>query len=157
MIAAPRPALEKGSLLRVDRTLHLLDIENLCGTPAFSESDLALLRNRYEVLVPIGPDDLVVVASSHFRARELMFGWTEARPLFGSGPDGADKCLLDVVFHEGVEGRFSHIVIGSGDGIFQPACAFLEAHGPSVTVVVHCERSLSRSLFETVADIRRLT
>lgn len=147
---------EKRSLMRVDRAIHLLDVENLCGTPAFNDQDLIVLQSRYKELVPIGPEDLVVVASSHYRARELMFGWTDARPLFGSGPDGADKRLLDVIFHEGIEGRFSHIVIGSGDGIFSPACKYLEAHGPYVTVVARNQRSLSRHIRAAAEDIRLL-
>ncbi|MCB0863388.1 MAG: hypothetical protein KDB66_09275 [Solirubrobacterales bacterium] len=140
----------------MDRAIHLLDVENLCGTPAFNDQDLIALQRRYSELIPIGPEDLVVVASSHYRARELMFGWTDARPLFGSGPDGADKCLLDVIFHEGIEGRFSHIVIGSGDGIFSPACRHLEAHGPSITVVARNRRSLSRYISAATEDIRLL-
>lgn len=147
---------EKGSLLRVDRAIHLLDVENLCGTPAFNDQDLIALQRRYRELTPIGPEDLVVVASSHYRARELMFGWTDARPLFGSGPDGADKRLLDVIFHEGIEGRFAHIVIGSGDGIFSPACRHLEAYGPSITVVARPRRSLSRHISAVTGDIRLL-
>lgn len=156
MKAARSAGVEKRSLMRVDRTIHLLDVENLCGTPAFSDKDLTDLQRRYSELVPIGPADLIVAASSHYRARELMFGWTEARPLFGSGPDGADKRLLDVIFHEGIEGRFSHIVIGSGDGIFSPACSHLEAHGPSVTAVARSPLSLSGSIHAVTDDIRFL-
>jgi hypothetical protein len=154
--AETQPTCPKGSLLREDRAIHLLDVENLCGTPAFGGSDISRLRARYEELVPIGPRDHVVVAASHFRAKELLFGWTEARPLFRSGPDGADLCLLDVVFHEGIEGRYSKVVIGSGDGIFSPVYEYLETHGPSVTVVARTPRSVSAAIHNVARDIRYL-
>ena len=146
----------KKSLLRLDRTLHLIDVENLCGTPAFTEDDLIEIQRRYTDLVPIGPSDLVVLAASHFRSRELMFGWTDARHLLRSGPDGADRCLLDVIYNEGIETRFSRVVVGSGDGIFRPACDHLKRHQLKVTVVSRNLRSMALSLQSVVSDVRSL-
>ena len=156
MNSASKPSAPKRSLLREDRTLHLLDVENLCGTPAFTEDDLIEVQRRYSALIPIGPSDLVVLAASHYRARELLFGWTNARHLLRSGPDGADLRLLEVINNENVGARFSHVVIGSGDGIFQPACEFLQAQGAEVTIVSGKLRSIARSLRLSVNEIRSI-
>lgn len=149
-------ATRKRSLLRLDRTLHLIDVENLCGTPAFTEDDLIEIQRRYADLVPIGPSDLVVLAASHLRSRELLFGWTAARHLLRSGPDGADRCLLDVIYNEGIETRFTRVVIGSGDGIFRSACDFLQRRHLTVAIVSRNLRSMALSLQSGVSDIRSL-
>ncbi|MGH3282645.1 MAG: NYN domain-containing protein, partial [Trebonia sp.] len=62
-------------------------------------------------------------------------GWPHARYRVRSGKDGADLELLDVLEHENVATRFSHVVIGSGDGGFGRAAASLAARGVRITVV----------------------
>jgi hypothetical protein len=56
-------------------------------------------------------------------------------------PDGADLALLDVLQHEDVAERFTHVVIGSGDHLFAEEAACLAAQQVCVTVVRRC-RSL---------------
>src|SRR5205085_5563087 len=58
-----------------------------------------------------------------------------ARYRVRSGPDGADLELLDVIWHEDVATRFSHIVIGSGDGTFVNAARALSDGGVWVTEI----------------------
>ncbi len=63
-----------------------------------------------------------------------IFSWPGARYLIRSGENGADLELLDVIRHEHVAERFSHVVIASGDGIFAPEGAGLVAKGCHLTV-----------------------
>lgn len=62
-----------------------------------------------------------------------------------SGPDGADHALLDVLGGENIVGRFPHVVLVSGDGIFSEPIAALGQAGVRTTIVAR-GRSLSRHL-----------
>jgi hypothetical protein len=117
------------------RTLHLVDIENLAGTALPSLRKIREVRCRYAGAPGVGAIDQVVVASSHLAWLNAALGWPDARYRVRSGRDGADLELLDVLYYENVAGRFTHVVIGSGDGAFAPAAAGLAAAGARVTVV----------------------
>jgi hypothetical protein len=117
------------------RVLHLVDIENLAGTGAPAEWQVAGLRRAYAARVGIGPLDQVVIGCSHKALPATWPGWPGARYLVRSGPDGADIELLAVLAGEDVAARFPHVAIASGDGIFTLAAAGLAAAGCQVTVV----------------------
>lgn len=134
------------------RALHILDIENLAGGPNFTPNAADALRRQYEAIVPFGPDDLVVIASSHYGARTAWFSWPHARHLVRSGPDGADLALIGVLENERVAERFQTVILGSGDGIFAEPCARLQAAGCGVTVVSGAGM-LSRRLAFAVRDL----
>ncbi len=53
--------------------------------------------------------------------------------------------LLNVLRHENIATRFTHVAIGSGDHLFAEEAAHLAAQGVWVTVVT-CQRSLSSPL-----------
>ena len=127
-----------------ERTLHLIDIENLTGSPSPSVDEVSWHHHPYEALC-VGPQDHVVIAYSHHAAPSVQWGWPPGRHLWRSGKDGADLALLEVIAQERVEERFSSVVLASGDGIFSDAVARLGAQGVDVTVVSRPE-SLSRSL-----------
>ena len=57
--------------------------------------------------------------------------------------------------HENVAARFTHVVIGSGDGVFSQAAANLAARDVRVTVVSRRD-SLSRALAGVAGDVRYL-
>src|SRR4051794_14504142 len=118
---------------KAPRTLHLIDLENLAGSPDFSSADADAVRRSYDRTVGIGPDDLVIVAASHYSAPAAWFGWPNVRRLVRSGPNGADLALLQVVANERIAERFSSIIVASGDGIFAEAAARLQAAGCTVT------------------------
>lgn len=139
---------------RSERCLHLLDTENLLGTPTFGRCDIEALHVAYCSVVPVGPEDHVILASSHHSAIALV-GWPGARQRWRSGPNGADLALIDVITGERVHDRFKHVVIGSGDGIFVPSAAMLQHAGTNVTIVSRLG-SLARQLVVTTADIRYL-
>jgi len=138
------------------RTVHLVDVENLMGSAAFTAEAVAKVAAEYAVVADFRPDHFTVLASSHYAASAAWFGWPEARRLVWSGQDGADLALVDVILTEDLDRRFDRVIVASGDGIFSSPCAWLQQRGCSVTVV--CRRSsLSRRLAFAVRDVRFLT
>ena len=128
------------------RRLHLVDIENLVGDPWPSLSQVREVRCLYTDCLAFGAMDQVeVAASSHRTLKNAAFGWPRVHYRARYGPDGADLALLDVLRHEDVAGRFTHVVIGSGDHLFAEEAARLAAQDVCVTVVSR-RRSLSRQL-----------
>jgi hypothetical protein len=134
------------------RTLHLVDIENLAGAAVPSLMQVMDVQDRYARSLSVGADDQVVMASSHLGFMNAALGWPHARYRVRSGPDGADLELLDVIWHEDVATRFSHIVIGSGDGTFVNAAQALSDGGVWVTVVSRWG-SLSPRLAHAARDV----
>ncbi|MGD9570933.1 MAG: hypothetical protein AB7V62_03475 [Thermoleophilia bacterium] len=139
-----------------DRSLHLVDVENLIGTPNPRCGEVDQIASLYAVVAGVAPMDQEVIASSHRCAKSAWFEWrTTARRLVRSGIDGADRALLEVLENEQPGQRYSRVVIGSGDGIFAEPAARLQASGVNVTVVTR-EHSLSRRLRLATLDIRFL-
>jgi hypothetical protein len=89
--------------------------------------------------------DQVEVASSHLTLLNAALGWPDAHYRVRSGPDGADLALLDVLRHENIAARFTHVAIASGDHMFAEEAARLGTQGVWVTVVTR-QCSLSRQL-----------
>jgi hypothetical protein len=127
------------------RALHLIDIENLAGNPVPGRIDVLLVRYRYHKRVGFSANDQAIVGCNHLAFRHAGFSWPGVRYLLRSGENGADLVLLDVIRHEQVAERFSHVVIASGDGIFAPEAAGLAALGCHVTVASRRD-ALSRRL-----------
>lgn len=118
------------------RRLHLVDIENLAGDPRPSLSLVRQVRGLYADCLTFGAMDQVeVAASSHRTLENAAFGWPRVHYRAWYGPDGADLALLDVLQHEDVAGRFTHVVIGSGDHLFAEEAARLADQQVCVTVV----------------------
>lgn len=134
------------------RTLHLVDIENLAGAAIPSVLQVIEVQDRYARLMTPGADDHVVMASNHLALVNAALGWPHARYRVRSGPDGADLELLDVIWHENVATRFTHVVIGSGDGVFGVAAESLSAGGVFVTVVSRWG-SLAPCLAQAARDV----
>lgn len=128
-----------------ERRLHLVDIENLAGDSLPSLCLVHEVQGLYAECVGFGLADQVVIASSHLTLLNAALGWPHARYRVRSGHDGADLELLDVVAYENVAARFTHVAIGSGDGIFALAAASLAAAGVRVTVACR-QRCLSARL-----------
>lgn len=138
--------------IREDRSMHLVDVENLMGGTQFLSSDVTAIEAQYRELAGIKPGDHVVIGSSHFTAGAVWFGWSHARRVVRSGPDGADLALIRLMDEEDLAGRYGRVVVGSGDGIFAEPCARLQALECPVTVVARCPASLSRRLAFAVRD-----
>lgn len=101
------------------RAIHLLDIENMLGTPFFTVDDVKQFKRFYMSQEVFAQGDLVVIATSSTQG--LMAAgraWSGARLMFTLGHNGADRALIDVLHEENIASRFDRVVIASGDGIF---------------------------------------
>ena len=107
--------------IRKSRTMHLIDIENLCmaANPTFEQ--VAEARRSYMELVNPGENDqfLVTVSSRHNLAA-AAFGWSGADLKCREGHDGADYLLAEAILDGQLEDRFDQVVIASGDGGLAP-------------------------------------
>ena len=127
------------------RTIHLIDIENLCGSSRVTPDQVAEARERYEEAVPIATSDHVIVASSRGNLFSSSQGWPGVRLLARDGKNGADICLAEVIVEENVTERFQTAVVASGDGDLAPFVAFMAAKGMNTVIVSRADR-LSRSM-----------
>jgi hypothetical protein len=119
----------------VNRSVHLIDAENLCGAPRIATEQVVRLRTAYTASVAMGPLDQVILATSHLSVLALQAGWPGARYLMRSGKNGADIELAKVVVDENLDARFDHVYFGSGDGGLAPFAAHLGERGVPVTAV----------------------
>lgn len=140
---------------RQARELHLIDVENLLGTPYFTATAVSALRSTYDrVSATALAAQQVIGTSASSNLLTAALGWGKARPVFQSGADGADRALLAAGEYD-PERRFGRIVIGSGDHAFAPYAACVQSKGVDVTVVCR-PQSLSRELRLAVHDVRYL-
>ena len=137
----------------MDRTLHLVDLENLCGGVVTSKAVHAEL-GRYEALAGVARGDHVVVALSYRNARAIAGDstLTRFRWVCGRGIDGADRALADAVDLGTLGNMYSCLALGSGDGGFSP---LVGAAGRFVRtlVVSHADR-LSKALVLAATEVR---
>ena len=134
------------------RRLHLVDIENLAGQALPSLIQVRQALSLYTQSLAFGVMDQVEVASSHLTLVNAALGWPQAHYRVRSGPDGADLALLDILRHENVAQRFTHVAIGSGDYLFAEDATRLAALGVWVTVVSR-QRSLSQRLAVAACEV----
>jgi hypothetical protein len=135
-----------------ERTLHVVDIENLAGVAIPTLVQVNEVQDWYLTRLGFGAADQAVLASSHLGLINTALGWPHARYRVRSGRDGADLELLDVLEHEDVARRFRHVVIGSGDGAFGQAAESLRDRGVRVTVVSR-PGSLAMALAKAAQDV----
>ena len=106
------------------RSLHLLDLENLVGDPRAAEPLVRDTLTRYLRVARWREGDHVIIASNPGLMRHVVFAppvpWNAHAT---RGPDGADVMLLSLAPPELVVRRYARLVIGSGDGIFAGAGA----------------------------------
>jgi hypothetical protein len=130
------------------RTLHLIDIENLLGSPRVTGPQVAAAYERALAAGAYREGDLVYVAANPWMWRELAFApHTPCRMLIAHGEDGADLALLAQAAPEWVVKRFDRLVIGSGDGIFAARAEAIADLGVEVEVVCgvgHMSKKLRR-------------
>lgn len=150
----PKKCRSKYSRARVHRSLHLIDIENLLGMPPVlaTVDDFIEAAACYLERVQAGPEDQYIVACDVTNAFEARAAFPGARLVFGRGPDGADRALIDAVDVDHVATRFDRVYLGSGDCAFTWLCYELEDKGLDVTVV-SLSRGLSRRLISPGRDV----
>lgn len=135
------------------RTLLLIDVENMSGSSCPRAATLALVRDALAGSTRLPNDAHVVVsASSSATAAAAGLCWKEARLVWMPGPDGADLALADVALNEDVADRYGRVIIASGDHLFAPVARYLRLQGLTVTVVA-VPGSLSRVLANEVDEV----
>lgn len=153
MFTPIRQVLPSGRDLR-NRRLVVVDIENVIGGAALNAHAVAWARRAIEDLCGPADSDHVVIGTSHVGLLAVGSTWGGPRHVVGSGPDGADLALLDVL-DENIATRFGETILVSGDGIFTTSLAALAAAGVRTTVIAHPD-GLSRRLRMTAHRVLHL-
>lgn len=119
----------------VDRSLHLVDLDNLVAGP-WNRHLVAASMGRYLAASDFHEGDHLVVAAEVTLARTAFFELpASARLLVGHGPDGADRRLLAASTPEFIASHYEQLVIGSGDHCFADVAREVKALGTAVTAV----------------------
>ena len=128
-----RPAGQAHRPLLAARRLVLIDIENIAGQARLRAPNVAEAMARLASGIDLTTHDDLVIAADIGNAVEAFFEAPPcARRLMGTGPDGADLQLLEVLLTERIAGRYDTVVIASGDGIFADIAVDLRAQGLTV-------------------------
>ncbi|MFL0580825.1 NYN domain-containing protein [Dietzia sp. 179-F 9C3 NHS] len=127
------------------RRLILIDIENISGGAIRSLAEARWVHRILDSTLGLRRQEQVIVGVSKAGAIHTWPEWTSARLVVGTGVNGADHALLDVLNNENIADRFDEVVLVSGDGIFTETVATLGRYGVKVTVVAH-RTSLAKRL-----------
>lgn len=100
----------------------LWDIENWQGGPRVDPLALARDFRFTRSLLGLTASDHIILGMSHFTANRCLFALPTNRTaiVLGSGPDGADKKLIEAVVVAQVARHFRRLVVISNDHIFTP-------------------------------------
>ncbi len=128
------------SSLPSNRTLHLVDLENLVGDP-FAPADVVLSTfDRYLDIAEWQPGDHLIVASNPGLMRKVVFDFPVPCSKHNAcGRDGADRQLLSLAPAHHVARRYARLVVGSGDGIFAARAQSARDLGARVLVVARAD------------------
>jgi hypothetical protein len=139
---------------RPQRTLHLVDIENLCGDGFPSHEAALSVLASYSVAAKLGADDFGFASANRHLTKYLAYDLPETLRWVpgGIGPDAAEQALLDQANSVFVARVYDRVVIGSGDHAFADLAASLVAAGREV-VVVAVDGSLSLKLGSAASSV----
>lgn len=144
-------------MVREERVLSIVDLENACGGSGLVSRHHAKVRQIVNQLHTASPQ--LVVCSTGTRALEmcpnLLWEWGTARYLIGHGLDGADNALIRVLREEPIALRSTRVFLVSGDHAFAEPVAELRTRGIPTTVVAN-PRRLSKQLAQEADQIRWL-
>jgi hypothetical protein len=138
-----------------NRSLHLIDVENLAqqGNPSLGILSLAL--NLYDDAACPGTRDLTMIGCDRGLVIKVGLVRPGARLLPGRGPNGGESAMLAAVDPSDLASRFPQVIIGSGDHAFAPLARALRHYGTSVGVVGHGD-SIARELHAAASWVRYL-
>ena len=124
------------SSIRKTRTMHLIDIENLCmvANPTL-EQVIDAHRKYIETVRPGENDQFLVTVSSKTNLAAAAFGWAGAVVKCREGHDGADILLAKAILEDHLAERFDKVVLASGDGGLAPFVQHLTKRLKNVVVV----------------------
>lgn len=140
------------------RSLHLIDLENLCGDAFPAEEHIARVWNTYRYGVSNSPEDHYVVGSSHLFASRAWFVLPPQgiQRCVRSGKDGGELAILAQFDLEHTAARFDRLVIASGDGMFATTARMARncgLHIHQVSGLARCSRTLA-SIAHTHSRLR---
>jgi hypothetical protein len=155
--SARRPTTCRGGSGAWWRTLHLVDVDNLLGDPRqATPASVAATLAAYRQAAGVSHADLVVVATNPGLALDVGLAWPGPLLRAARGPDGADLALLadldDLMAAGAFPCRFSRVVFGGGDHIYEPAARRLVAAGTHVVVVSRPD-ALARRLRQSASRV----
>lgn len=122
--------------LRRGRTLHVIDVENLAGTPYVSVEEAGWVVQRYRSKVGVADGDLGVIGCNPGAAYDVKPAWPDALLRVRRGANGADLALLAELHADEVARRFARVVLATGDHIFSTPAWALRRAGVVVAVAV---------------------
>jgi hypothetical protein len=118
------------------RSIHLIDIENLCREPNPTEAHVSQAKAAYFAKVQPGDQDLFyVTVSSRNNVAAAVFGWGNASFSCKEGHDGADILLAQLMLDGDLGSRFEKVYLASGDGGLAPFASALIKQGVELEVV----------------------
>lgn len=138
------------------RRIILIDIENFNGGPITTPTQARWCRRALDNWIQPDPHDLIVVAADITTVHHIHAGWPAHRLLSGTGEDGADHRLLEVM-DEDLPRRFSEMVLVSGDRIFAEKVSWLAGQGLPTTVYSHAAALSKRLNFAATTAITSTT
>lgn len=125
--------------IKAKRSVHLIDIENLCISGDLSVQSVREAKEDYFAQIKPGDDDLFYIAASHHNMQATLFGWGTGAFEFRSGKDGADLLIAEAMASAHLSERFAQVYIASGDGGLAPWVMSLVSQGSTVNVVTRIE------------------
>ena len=138
------------------RSVHLIDIENLCCESNPTTEHVRQARDAYFQKTQPGDNDLFfVTVSSKSNLEAAVFGWGQASFSCQEGHDGADILLAKMMLEDDLENRFDKVYLASGDGGLAPFARSLMNKGVEVQVVA-VPRALSVQYRLMGADVSYL-
>ncbi len=128
------------------KTIHFVDIENMCGTGAPAPLDVSRCLDAYQAIAPVKSGDEVYLASAHKSKKLLVqqldrFKGVSVHVLSRSGQDGADLALLErmsslLEAQRKPGAMMVRVILGSGDHIFVQVLEELRATGKAKIGIV---------------------
>jgi hypothetical protein len=121
----------------LNRPLHILDIDNLLGDPTATDTHVINdCLGQYRALTGYQKGDHVVVGTgcNALHVYAVQSCWPAVQYVRQSGPDGADFALIEQASIALERCRYSHFILGSGDGRFADLYDEMTARGYPVFV-----------------------
>ena len=130
---------------KIDRTVVVVDLENLCGSSKHVARYHREARQVIEDLVGGGVVNYVIATGPAARGDtpDLPFAWPNARWLVGHGIDGADIALVEVLLDEPTAAQSTRVVVVGGDHRYATPLHWLGRRDVD-TLVISRESALSR-------------
>ena len=137
---------QKKSQVKVDRTVVVVDLENLCGSSQHVARFHREAREVIQELVGGGAVNYVIATGPAARGDtpDLPFEWPEARWIVGYGVNGADIALAEVLLDEPTATNSARVVVVGGDHLFAAPLHVLGSRGVETTVISRAS-ALSRA------------